>query len=164
MPGARPPEVDRLPEAPTQKDRSDLTLGPLSLGAVEEGRSPLAAPFSPLTAPRPPRGRYALERFCTKYQTIYPRRRIGLFKGEDVFPRSAVQELHTADVWYRHNREVRSLLTVTTGRCALSVGWQVPYLGTRARGREGRASCELLTAIAATARCAPARRSAPRSA
>ena len=50
---------------------------------------------------------YALERHLTRYQAIWPREPVGSFNDEDVFARTAVQELHTADVWQRlHGRQV----------------------------------------------------------
>ena len=50
---------------------------------------------------------YALERHLTRYQAIWPKEPVGSFNGEEVYPRGAVQELHTKDVWQRlHGRQV----------------------------------------------------------
>lgn len=38
---------------------------------------------------------YCLEKFISKYQIIYPRKAIGDFKGQPVFLRSCIREVHT---------------------------------------------------------------------
>ena len=51
--------------------------------------------------------RYALERHVKRYEAIYPRKPVGSIKGEMIFLRSAVKELHTRDQWLAEGRRVR---------------------------------------------------------
>ncbi|KAJ3163748.1 hypothetical protein HDU88_006240 [Geranomyces variabilis] len=52
---------------------------------------------------------YALERHLLKYEAIYPigpEHQVGVFKGEPVYKRSSVQELHTREAWLKLGRQV----------------------------------------------------------
>ncbi|KAJ3145179.1 hypothetical protein HDU89_007500 [Geranomyces variabilis] len=52
---------------------------------------------------------YALERHLLKYEAIYPigpEHQVGVFKGEPVYKRSSVQELHTKEAWLKLGRQV----------------------------------------------------------
>jgi Rad4 beta-hairpin domain 3/Rad4 beta-hairpin domain 1/Rad4 beta-hairpin domain 2 len=52
---------------------------------------------------------YVLERHLLKYQTLHPREVIGHFRGtEEVFRRSAVYTLHSAEKWLQLNRQIRT--------------------------------------------------------
>jgi len=51
---------------------------------------------------------YVLERHLLKYETIHPRDKVGLFRGEEVFPRSAVYTLHSEEKWLQLNRQIRA--------------------------------------------------------
>ncbi|KAK9805417.1 hypothetical protein WJX73_002963 [Symbiochloris irregularis] len=52
--------------------------------------------------------RYVLHRFIGRYQALLPETgALGMHKGEAFYPRSALQDLHTADVWQRQGRQVR---------------------------------------------------------
>lgn len=52
---------------------------------------------------------YVLERWLTKYQALHPRGPIlGYCAGQPVFPRTCVQNLHTAEWWLREGLKVRA--------------------------------------------------------
>ncbi|GBG69118.1 hypothetical protein CBR_g3816 [Chara braunii] len=52
---------------------------------------------------------YALERWITKYQIIYPRHPVlGFCASFPVYPRECVKVLHTAEGWLREGRKVRA--------------------------------------------------------
>ncbi|KAI9598569.1 Rad4 beta-hairpin domain 3-domain-containing protein [Syncephalis fuscata] len=51
---------------------------------------------------------YALERHLKKFEILYPREPIiGHIRGEPVYPRSCVQQLHTTETWLREGRQVK---------------------------------------------------------
>ncbi|KAH9315907.1 hypothetical protein KI387_024534 [Taxus chinensis] len=51
---------------------------------------------------------YALERWLTKYQTLYPTGPVlGYCAGKPVYPRTCVQNLHTAERWLREGLQVK---------------------------------------------------------
>ncbi|XP_057838379.2 DNA repair protein RAD4 isoform X2 [Cryptomeria japonica] len=51
---------------------------------------------------------YVLERWLTKYQTLYPKGPVlGYCAGKPVYPRTCVQILHTADRWLREGLQVK---------------------------------------------------------
>ncbi|KAJ3020227.1 hypothetical protein HKX48_001115 [Thoreauomyces humboldtii] len=52
---------------------------------------------------------YALERHLTKFEVIHPmgpKHTIGIYKKEDVYPRSLVRTIHTKETWLKQGREV----------------------------------------------------------
>lgn len=50
---------------------------------------------------------YVLEKWLTKYQALYPKGPVlGYCAGQPVYPRSCVQNLHTAEHWLREGRKV----------------------------------------------------------
>jgi hypothetical protein len=49
-----------------------------------------------------------LERHLTKYQTLHPKTSVGEFKGESVYEREHVKDLHTAEKWIQEGKIVKS--------------------------------------------------------
>ncbi|CAL8469198.1 g8739 [Coccomyxa elongata] len=51
--------------------------------------------------------RYVLERHIGRYQALKPgTTKLGLHRGEAFYPRDALQDLHTAEIWQRKGRQV----------------------------------------------------------
>ncbi|BDA45057.1 probable DNA repair protein complementing XP-C cells homolog [Coccomyxa sp. Obi] len=51
--------------------------------------------------------RYVLERHIGRYQALKPgTTKLGLHRGEAFYPRGALQDLHTAEIWQRKGRQV----------------------------------------------------------
>jgi xeroderma pigmentosum group C-complementing protein len=50
---------------------------------------------------------YALERHVKRDEIIYPRKEIGKFRGEPVYPRAYVLPVKSAEGWMRVGRKVR---------------------------------------------------------
>ncbi|GAA99371.1 uncharacterized protein L969DRAFT_47615 [Mixia osmundae IAM 14324] len=50
---------------------------------------------------------YALERHCNSTEIIWPRKSVGIFRGETVFPRSSVIALKSAESWMRIGRVIK---------------------------------------------------------
>ncbi|KAK9908106.1 hypothetical protein WJX75_002826 [Coccomyxa subellipsoidea] len=51
--------------------------------------------------------RYVLERHIGRYQALKPdTAKLGLHRGEPFYPREALQDLHTVDIWQRRGRHV----------------------------------------------------------
>lgn len=51
---------------------------------------------------------YVLERWLTKYQTLYPKGPVlGFCAGQPVYPRTCVQSLHTAERWLREGLQIK---------------------------------------------------------
>lgn len=49
---------------------------------------------------------YCLERFIGKYECIYPRKAVGVFKGQPYFLRCAIQQLQTKHNWRKKGRRI----------------------------------------------------------
>ncbi|KAI8057671.1 Rad4 beta-hairpin domain 3-domain-containing protein [Syncephalis plumigaleata] len=57
---------------------------------------------------------YVLERHLKKFEVLYPREPIiGHIRGEPVYPRSCVQQLHTTETWLREGRQLKIARAVT---------------------------------------------------
>ncbi|TMW65763.1 hypothetical protein Poli38472_008405 [Pythium oligandrum] len=51
---------------------------------------------------------YCLERHLGRYECIYPRKAVGIFKGQAVYPRKSVQTVRTMFQWRQLGREIKA--------------------------------------------------------